>query len=303
VSDAGTASAINHRRTTEEPRVDFVDKKPPDGGDAIVLAAITIDAGGNVAEIDNTARGFAGSVIDPKSEPTVRNLTVTGNQKVGGKLDAGADVELGANLRVAGNAELRGVRANTLEVAAGATIVSGLQVQGVCDLRSNVAVGVDLAVTQKLDVAGSATLRSNVTVNGDTRLLGAVGLGSAGVSALGAVGFPARIVHGVVRSDGTRVGQGFSAARIPGGQGMYDITFDPPFPVFPIPPSSYVTPMTVEPAGKLAPTVDILNAKQFISLSAMVFGIDNERLRVVIVDNRTNATHNAAFSFVVIGLR
>ncbi len=317
VNDAGTASAVNHRRMAEGPRIDFVDKKPPDGDDAfaITLAAITIDAGGNIAEIDNTVRGFVGSVIDPKGELTVRGFTERrGNQKIGGKLDAAADVEVGANLGVAGNAELRGnVSARNLTVAAGAEIVSGLKVQGVCELRSNASVGVDLSVAQKFDVTGNATLRGGVTVNGDATLLGAVMLGSPPFSALGSIEGSARIVRGVVRADAVvfnQVGRGgFVVGSQPGwrvvkhAKGVYEITFDPPFPAPHHLPSAFVTPLTVDPGGKLPADIGLGNTAQFVPLAAMVFGIDNERLRVVIIDTKSNATRDAAFSFVVVGPR
>ncbi len=312
VNDAGTGSAVNHRRMVEGPRVDFVDKKPPDGGNALVIAAITIDAGGNVAEIDNTVRGFVGSVIDPKSEPTVRKLTVTGDQKIGGRLDAGADVEVGANLRVAGNVELRGVRANTLEVTAGATIVSGLQVQGVCDLRSNVAVGVDLNVAQRLAVAGNSTLGADLTVKGSTTFLGAARIGANNLPVTSSIE-DLRIVRGVVRADAQRgnfVAEGGFIVDAFGGytvsrftDGIYVITFAPAYPVRAPLPCATVTALSFAPGPKLKPGVNMGALDQFAALTANVFGIDNERLLVRIFDSTTNAARNAAFSFIVMGPR
>jgi hypothetical protein len=334
VRDAGTASAVNHRRTAEVPRVDFVDKKPADGGDAleITLAAITIDAGGNIAEnlgvtgnhkvggrIDAGANvevganlGVAGNAVLRGNVTLAGNLGVAGDHRVGGKLDVGANVEVGANLGVAGNAELRGnVLARTLTVAAGANIVSGLQVQGACDLRSNASVGVDLKVAGSLNVAGEARA-------------GRVSMGSTGL-AVGAMNEQLRIVRGIVLSDASSQDQSpgaiapDSAFAIPNSSvgwrvvkgldrqtntntltGIYDFFFQPPFTGI---PSVSLTPILTSPRRKLSTMNDFggSNAGSGPPRALMCLGIDNERMRVRSFDPATNASVDMSFSFIVIG--
>ncbi len=301
VTDAGTSTAVNHRRTAEEPRIDFVVRRPPDGGDVLAIAAITIDAGGNVAEVDNTVRGFVGSVIDPKSEPTVRKLTVTGDQKVGGGLDVGADVEASANLRVAGNAELRGnVSARTLTVSDGADIVSGLKVQGACDLRSSVAVGVDLNVAGSLDVVGKARV-------------GSVLMSSAGL-AVGALVEQLRVVRGNVLSNagdsrpaggfavsnsgpGWVVSKGLDLKTNKGLPGLYDVVFRPAFAT---PPAISLTPVHTPPLFKAGTAADF-GGTAAKPKALEVIGFDNEKMRVRAFDPQTNTNTDMNFSFIVIG--
>ena len=81
------------------------------------------------------------------------------------------------------------------------------------------------------------------------------------------------------------------------------IAFSPPFPVPQFLPAAFITPMTVDPGRKLPAKPDFADTKQFVPIAAMVFGLDNERLRVVMIDTKTNATRDAAFSFVVVGPR
>jgi hypothetical protein len=189
VTDAG-GGAMNFRRMEEKPLLDVSDKRPPDDGAVLLLAAVGIDRSGNVAEVDNAVRTFAGSVIDPRSEPTVRKLQVTSDVRANANLAVGGDLAVSgatdlrgeltarvlkvtaaarfsAGLGVDGDSDLRGkVTARALEVTTAATVTGGLRVDGVCDLRSNVNVGVDLAVAQKLSVSGQVGIGTTAPTAG-----------------------------------------------------------------------------------------------------------------------------------------
>lgn len=319
VRDAGTKSAVNHRRTAEIPRIDFVDKKPPDGGDTIVLAAITVDAGGNVAEVDNTLRGFAGSVIDPKSEPTVRKLTVTSDQKVGGKLDVGggvevgaslgvgADLRAGANLRVAGNAELGGnVSARTLAVAAGADVASGLKVQGVCDLRSNAQIGGSLAVAAKVSVGADAQVGGNLavaakgSVGGDLQVSGNLTVTAAQLPVVTSdQGQSLRIIHGMVLDNARPIaGSGYIVSKPPNRPGIFDILFRP---FFASRPSACVTQIFPAPdLEKVAGVALAQNDGGDPRDNAVIVGIDHTMMRIK-VGGATGIPADRHFSFIVVG--
>lgn len=175
VQDVG-GSAVNHRRMGEHTAINFLDRKPPDDGAVITLAAIRLDGGGNIAEIDNGVRTLVGSVIDPRSDLTVRRLTVAGEQKIGANLD------VGANLSVVGNTDLRGsVTARSLAVTTSANVTGGLTVAGTSELRASVKVGVDLTVASALKVDGETSLAA-LTVAGRSSFLGQVGIGTGTVS-------------------------------------------------------------------------------------------------------------------------
>lgn len=189
VEDAG-GGAMNFRRMEEKPLIDVTDKRPPDDGAVVLLAAVGIDQSGNIAEVDNSVRTFAGSVIDPRSEPTLRKLQVTSDVRANANLAVGGDLAVAgatdlrgeltarvlkvtaaarfsAGLGVDGDSDLRGkVTARALEVTTAASVTGGLRVDGACDLRSNVSVGVDLAVAQKLSVSGQVGIGTTAPTAG-----------------------------------------------------------------------------------------------------------------------------------------
>lgn len=79
----------NYTRTTERPVVDASTTPPPPDGTVVVLAKISLDAGGNIGKIDNSIRKTVGSAIDPATDLSVRSLSVTGDANVGGNVGIG----------------------------------------------------------------------------------------------------------------------------------------------------------------------------------------------------------------------
>ncbi len=119
-------SPSNFRRTVECAKFGFRDKKPPDDGSVLSLATIKLDGNGNIAEIDPSVRTFIGSVIDPRSELLVRELSVTTDANIDASLSVTGPANLRGSLNVAGGVSMNGpVGLGTSKPEAGLEINKG----------------------------------------------------------------------------------------------------------------------------------------------------------------------------------
>ena len=126
---------------------------------------------------------FAQDITTNGNTVVKKNLLVTNDASLGGKLalvgDAslnsrlflGGDASLNSRLFLAGDASLN----STLSVAGDVSLNSKLTVAGDASLNSKLTVAGDVSLSSKLRVAGDASLNSKLTVAGDASLNGNVG--------------------------------------------------------------------------------------------------------------------------------
>ena len=127
---------------------------------ALIKKDLTVNGnetiGGNLAVAGDTA--LAGNLAVTGNETVGGNLAVTGNETIGGNLAVAGDTALAGNLAVTGNETVGG----DLAVTGNETVGGNLTVDG------NEIVGGDLAVT------GNETVGGDLTVTGTTNLNGQV---------------------------------------------------------------------------------------------------------------------------------
>jgi hypothetical protein len=238
----------------------------------------------------------AGNVGIGKLSPKDR-LNIDGSARmtalsVDGDATVESDATLKKSLTVGGPMKINGK--NALEFGAGITKdPSAGQIayqKHSVDALDIVGAGTE-AGQRKISMwaGGGATLHGSLTVSGDVNIGDVKATG--GAEAL-------RMLRGIINADGTKYagGAGFDVKPVAPGRGLYDITFNPPFPSVPAASASVI-------GGSL----NIGNATAtseggLTTDNALIAHLSADRMRVK--TGRSNGVESPYyFSFIVIGPR